>query len=535
MSALQIFEDSDCTRAIDSTLFENRTYYLQFPEIAPALIAAALDEAGVMEYVGWQRLNRVATLRIVNRIGLLKLFGRVFDVRSEKLLEKETGQRQFKWMLDDLAELSRHIVFDYSSPTKSFRSHDTEAHTPSLLERFNYYRQVCFTRGKQLGIDVLVDRVIRSPHSKLIDEHVRDYIWNARRPSRQALRSFFTHKQTFCEIPEGHSLAKDRPGLPKSPAGNSMFPLFAMRSQGAITFNTPENRFVKHVLLDIEQVCLQVGRQGWITGALLIVCEKLLGLVRSLLRREFFRDVGKLDVFPNSSPTLVSKHGYREIYKLFLRSRVGAKHLFEDLAEESLFIDLKDVALLYEYWVFYKVAEQLLGPKVLVKWRDVVVKNGRLVNAIEVAEGDITIAFNKSFSRQPGGSYSLRLRPDVVVTIGKGSSARLLVLDAKYKSVDERRGGEELDSLLMPVKGVTAADIHKMHCYVDAIQGVTCAAAIYPGTQLVFYPRDRVRPPVLELTGPFNIEGVGAVPLIPGIAATDFEQFSQSIRLISVV
>jgi len=298
-----------------------------------------------------------------------------------------------------------------------------------------------------------------------------------------------------------------------------------------MSVDTAENRFVKHVLLDVEQVCRSVVAAELVTGALLVQCHQLLQLSRSLLRLNFFQDVGRLHCIPYSSPTLNQRHGYRDLYRIYMRCRMGAKHLFDDIAEEALIVELKDVSLLYEYWVFYKIAANLLKAGALYGARSAVVKDGRIVNTAAVSDGEWTVHFNRTYSRKPAGSYSLRLRPDIVIERNtvNGASPAVHVLDAKYKSVEYGFEDDD-DSLFKTIRVVKSADIHKMHCYIDAIQGVNSACAVYPGSKFIFYPRDRTVGPAENTQAILALSGVGAVPLTPGASNTDFNDFLILIR-----
>lgn len=516
---------------VERILYEGKTYHLLFPSSEPSAIKSAIALTGLEEAVSWNQRNPVATLRVVNQIGLIRLFGREYDIRSEKFLEGETGMRQFQVVLDDLAELSRHILFSSKAAPSANRTHAPELNQPSLLERFNYFRQTCFKKNQRPGLADLVDQIARNPHARLVDEHTQDHIWNAKKPSRQTLRSLFQSDQSFTRLPSSHPLAVGRPGLKIAGTDEILFPMKAVRSRGAVSTDTSENRFIKHVLLDVEGVCRSVLNEGALSGTLLNQCNELLHLSRSLLRRPFFQDIGALSAIPFSSPTLNARHGYRDLYRIFMRSRLGAKHLFEDLAEDALVVELKDVSLLYEYWVFYKIATTLLQPNALFLSRSAILKEGRIVNTAAVSDGVWTVHFNKTYSRKPGASYSLRLRPDIVIEkVVSGVSGALYVLDAKYKSVQYAVEDEEDDSVLKTIGTVKPADIHKMHCYIDAIEDVKTAIAVYPGEKFVFYPRDRGAPPALNSAQVVSLNGVGAVPLMPGSPNTDFIEFISLLR-----
>jgi hypothetical protein len=306
---LHIFQDANCSNEVERVLYEGTQYYLIFPTNDANTIIDAITMAGIKESVSWNHRNTVATMRVVNQIGLIRIFGREYDIRSEKFLEGETGMRQYQIILDDLAKLSRHILFSSNSAPSANRTHAPELNQASLLERFNYYRQTCFKKEGKPGLTEFVEQIIRNPHSRLVDEHVRDHIWNARKPSRQTLKSLFESNQSYTRLPSSHPLAAGRPGLKITGMSDILFPLKALRVQGTVSIDTSENRFIKHVLLDVEQVCRSVLNEGMLYGALHRQCHELLDLSRSLLRMPFFQDVGYLHTIPFSSPTLAVRHG----------------------------------------------------------------------------------------------------------------------------------------------------------------------------------------------------------------------------------
>jgi hypothetical protein len=126
----------------------------------------------------------------------------------------------------------------------------------------------------------------------------------------------------------------------------------------------------------------------------------------------------------------------------------------------------------------------------------------------------------------------LRLRPDIVIerVVAAGDRTSVHVLDAKYKSVQYTVDDDEDDSLFRIIGVVKPVDIHKMHCYIDAIEGVKTATAVYPGNRFVFYPRDRSEPSATVPTEIGLLSGVGAVPLMPGAINEDFSEFLNLLK-----
>jgi hypothetical protein len=106
-------------------------------------------------------------------------------------------------------------------------------------------------------------------------------------------------------------------------------------------------------------------------------------------------------------------------------------------------------------------------------------------------------------------SYSLPLRPDIVVEIPTGSAAGLHLFDAKFRVELIRDLGDDVDDV--EVRGPVRDTLYKMHTYRDAIVDARTVRVLYPGNEEVFYPQ----------RNGCNFDGIGAVPLTPtsGVAA----------------
>ena len=516
MSELRVFEDQELTKEVDRVLYEGKKYFVQLPSSDFTVISSEINRTGLVGCIAWHPRNQIATMRFVNRVGLVRFFGKVFDVRSEKLLESLEGKRQFEYLLDDLKRLSREIAFDYVSPTVAQRHIDSDVKSNALTERFNYYRHLVLEMPKNSNLEALVEAIFRNAHSRHVPEYIEDYVWNAKRPTEKTFISFFRQTQHFRELPDDHPLAKAKIRGFTSPDGKrSFFPLKVSTLRNQLSIDTAENRFIKHVLKDIEKTCIDVMSMR-ASKVISDVCEKILLIVRGLLSRDFFMGIGELMYLPTSSPTLTSRHGYRDMFKHYLNCKQGAKYLFDDLQNQSRFIDLKDIAQLYEYWVFYSIVRSLLGEKVLVDSRNTVVKNGKFVQSVQVSHEGISVAYNKTYVRRIHGSYSVILRPDIVIEVETENGPLVFLLDAKYRSRESYAVSDEVDENSVIGRAVLTEDIHKMHCYVDAIEGAVCALAVYPGTEFIFYPRDRHSPIARKSADMTSMKGVGAIPLLPG-------------------
>jgi predicted component of viral defense system (DUF524 family) len=173
-------------------------------------------------------------------------------------------------------------------------------------------------------------------------------------------------------------------------------------------------------------------------------------------------------------------------------------------------LENRDVATLYELWVYFAVIEAVerrlgrpvraeafsRGPtQVDVPWRYRV-----------TWPGGVELSYNQTFSpgSGPATSWSVQLRPDVVLTVPVGSDLVRHVFDAKFKVERLDATAEDDDDTAERVRVFRKGDIYKMHAYRDALPEVYTAWVVYPGKT------------EQRWEDPRGDGGVGAVPAEPG-------------------
>ena len=199
-------------------------------------------------------------------------------------------------------------------------------------------------------------------------------------------------------------------------------------------------------------------------------------------------------------------------------------------------LELKNIALLYELWTFFRLVHEISA----VLGRPPV-RSRRLISDIfqtAFAAGGtfewdpgVRLVYNQRFSRSRSGqrrSYSVPLIPDIALTIRGGPNAGLHLFDAKFrvqaltevglaaddKDADEEKAAERAGSF-------KRADIWKMHAYRDAIPDARSVWILYPGGEFRFYgvPGGGGRlggRAVSSAEGlPEEFDGVGAMPVAP--------------------
>ena len=236
------------------------------------------------------------------------------------------------------------------------------------------------------------------------------------------------------EVPASHPLRTEL-GL-ESIAGRVMV---QRRSRD---LDTLENRFVKFVMEDFRTFLTHAqgifeSSKGW--GASAALSRRLAATVEDWLGRGMFLEVGQMSFAPLGSPVLQRKAGYREVLRWWLRFRTAAELSWEG-GEELFRAGQRDVASLYEYWLFFELLEWFCKkcrggerPAVeeLIDGLEEGSPNLRLKMRTELGPFTGTFgktsrqlqarfSYNKSFQvtneRELGGSWTRRLHPDYTLT-----------------------------------------------------------------------------------------------------------------------
>jgi predicted component of viral defense system (DUF524 family) len=295
-------------------------------------------------------------------------------------------------------------------------------------------------------------------------------------------------------------------------------------------FDTPENRFVAHLLRVLRQQLGHLERtfrcdaeehaaRAELARRLAEDCQRWARQATRMGRAPFLEDVGPMTVFPAASQVLRRRGGYRQLRDAYLQLLLGPRVAWEGL-EEQLRVPSRKVWQLYEYWCFFALADALArvtGAR--PDWRDIVateedVWNVRLRRGrkSKVRIGPAKLWYNRGFRRP--NTYSLPLRPDYTVE----AAGRCWLFDAKYRL----RWEEIADAMAEEAEDREAtfkrADLFKMHTYRDAIRGAEAVFILYPGDEFRAFGVDGHHY-ASAATLPPGFAGVGAIPLRPGATA----------------
>ena len=212
------------------------------------------------------------------------------------------------------------------------------------------------------------------------------------------------------------------------------------------TTDTPENRFVKAF---IGQARTIIGRMRSAVSSrgpdafrrnLLRDCDRMEASLMPIARHSMWEEVARMVRIPFTSTVLQRRRGYRRVLQHFSRIRLAPMIPLDKDGMRDL-LELKNIALLYELWTFFRLVHEIsavLGSPP--------VRSGRLASDLfqtAFAAGGtfewdpgVRLVYNQRFSRSRRGqrhSYSVPLIPDIALRVPDGPNAGLHLFDAKFR------------------------------------------------------------------------------------------------------
>ncbi|HPF17570.1 MAG TPA: DUF2357 domain-containing protein, partial [Thermotogota bacterium] len=310
-------------------------------------------------------------------------------------------------------------------------------------------------------------------------------------------------------LPANHSLSKQLQSIPAK----------LENTKKEDTTDVHENRFVSFVLNEVLFFCSQIKnalnqfKDQREYHEVIRLEEK----INAILKHDLFRGLSDATYIPFNSPVLQRREGYREILKFWLQFELAAQLIWRG-GDEVYQAGKRDVAVLYEYWLFFQLLDVIkelfeIQPESLEKLFEstenglnLKLKAGRhllLKGVYKNPARDLCVeyhynhVFSKTEDYRGVGSWSEQMRPDFTLSLWpeaftkvEAEQQELMVhihFDAKYKirKLTEifSNGNEDLDQDKEQEKrGVyQRGDLLKMHAYKDAIKRTGGAYVLYPG------------------------------------------------------
>lgn len=420
------------------------------------------------------------------------------EVRSVKT-EYRTDYRQ---MLADITEKCTELLMQHSSPVSQTFTVDHSGDAQTLYQRFSFLRSVIESEE----FDDAVHKILSSPVTQWTETEINRDVRAVRKANSKVVRQIAGGSNRI-ELPEEHPLFGKLQSVPRLVSINYK----------KETVDTPENRFIKYALQSFLSLCEQLKLNTNASARLRNEAALLTAKLDQFLGHSVFKEISRPNTLPLNSPVLQKKEGYREILRTWLMFDLAAKLVWQG-GDDVYRGSKRDVAVLYEYWLFFKLLdivseifniEQGSVGDLIKETADglgLQLKQGKHTPIKGIFDAgtrklNVKFSYNKTFQGEMnyphGGSWTKKMRPDYTLSIwpyginqAVAENEELIThihFDAKYKvenitgiiGTEEDFNNEKEDQRKGTFKRI---DLLKMHAYKDAIRRTAGSYVLYPGT-----------------------------------------------------
>lgn len=480
-----------------------------------------LKEDEIVRFSSSPRHPNAGTLKTGIYVGSLSLAIRdleqdceISKIDLEIKSVKAEYRTDYRKMLEDITAYYTDLVLMQGSPVTQKLEIDNETSQQTLYQRYAFVRSIVESSAFQEAIHKIIANPVRKWEETIVDRNVS----NVKRLSRRNMHQIASSRDRI-PVHNGEDI-----GLPH---GLDSVPRTLTVAYKRDTLDNQENQFVKFVLRSFSSFCSELRCKKNANDRLKAEIDKTMDVLNSHLSTLFFKQVSMPSQLNLNSPVLQRKEGYREMLQAWLMFDLAAKLSWKG-GDNVYEAGKRNVAVLYEYWVFFKLMEVIsrvfeIDP---VSVNQLVKTDADQIN-LEIQQGKMTMIkglydagkrkfnvrfyYNRTFAHTreedelfKPGSWTMSMRPDYTLSIWPGEISMdqaeredLIVhihFDAKYRvnkidlglddSVDEEQMSEALlNEKKEQEEGIyKRADLLKMHAYKDAIRRTSGAYILYPGT-----------------------------------------------------
>lgn len=441
-----------------------------------------------------------------------------FEVRSVKM----DYRTDYKMMLHDITNHFTELVMMQGAPvTQRFEVNpDEDSHT--LYQQFAFMKSLVDCEE----FEEALNKIFYNPIHKWTGTTIEKDICSVKRLGRQELKQIASSNNRL-PLGEGRSIGGHIDSVPRR----------LSVSYKKDTVDVAENRFVKFVLQSFSSFCSTIQQCKNASPRLKTEAEQIANKLTGWLSRDFFLDVSDLQTMTLNSPALQRKEGYREVLQAWMMSKLAAQITWKG-GDNVYQAGKRNVAALYEYWVFFKlldIVKETFHLTLTEGDERKLVKTDKDNINLELKQGhmkmiggqfhessrtlNVRLYYNRTFSMSvhlnQSGSWTTAMRPDYTLSIWPGNIEEkeaeeqdLIVhihFDAKYKlnkillddkiidethTFDDDADDLSEEEMLMnqekeeEEKGIyKRVDLLKMHAYKDAIRRTSGAYILYPGSE----------------------------------------------------
>ncbi len=500
-----------------------------------------------------ERDENTLTFQFINYLGRSKITfpdcSKIRELSFEVIPDKMDFEDDYIELTEAIAKRCSELLLEYSGTTSNVFSLANDD-SKTLLEQFIFLRQFCFSDNLQS----LFEAIKRNPDRILVEEE--DFQpFGCGVPSKKIYSHPFKYGKNWCRYNS-------------TTFGEYYLPTEIVVSHKRNNLDTQANRFLKFSLEQFNIICVSLidslEKNGTQKQTECLNEAKLVhSMINDILRDSFFDEVGILNNMPQNNQILQKREGYSQIFAAY--SMIDLALQLDWSGKDAVYDgESKNVALLYEYWLFFElraVIGSIDGCIMKESNENSFISTDKDKLTISLSEGNlscqsfhipsletkINLYYNRTFTpiefrtTKYEGSYSRPFRPDYTLAIFsdrynkgklngeneaiKDGAVSYIHFDAKYRITDltsfvgKMKDKLEEENIELDeekaeeiVNTYKRGDLLKMHTYNDAIRRTVGSYVLYPGncdmTKLgghIFSLYDEILP------------GVGAFAIKPSI------------------
>lgn len=504
-------------------LIETRRYIIKIDSVNNTEIVLPSLRNGGNKSLKIERDENSVIFQFINYLGRSHISFSDFEGKRDLVFEVIPDKMDFEddyiELTESLAEKCSEVLMEYSGSTSNLFTFSEDEHK-TLLEQFVFLRQFCFSEN----IQSLFEAIKRNPDRILVDEEeIHPFGYGA--PSKKVYKHPFQYGRNWNVYTE-------------EDGRHYYLPSEVVVSKKRDNLDTAANRFLKFALEYFDSICEslinsldQNGEQKQTECR--IEAERIHGMINDILRDHFFDEVKNMDIIPQNNQVLQKREGYSQIFAAYAMIDLAMQldwHGKDDVYEG----ESKNVALLYEYWLFFELCDVIGSIDGCVKQDAedtpfVFSDAGKLTISLQEGKqscqsfhipalrSKVNLYYNRTFSptefrtTKYEGSYSRPFRPDYTLAIFpdhykssrsngekeaiKDGTVSYIHFDAKYRITDltsfigktstdqdEEKLEIEEEKTEEIINTYKRGDLLKMHTYNDAIRRTIGSYVLYPGS-----------------------------------------------------
>ena len=364
-------------------------------------------------------------LDLVNSVGVLNLphLGEV------ELVTGKFGTDQFDAMLRELTESATTLPFSAGEAAAGRYSVSTAPRDEVLYHAFVYLRYILSDRApERVRLLPALEMIVREPHR----------LWHSDRRDVRIEAMTRVDAHTPLDLVTRPGMAVVAASL--SPSGARLAERLGWRLPEVVserkirpTTDTPENRFVKAF---IGQARTIIGRMRSSVSSrrpdafrrnLLRDCDRMEASLMPIARHSMWEEVGRMVRIPFSSTVLQRRRGYRRVLQHFSRIRLAPMIPLDKDGMRDL-LELKNIALLYELWTFFRLVHEISAVV-----GSPPVRSGRL------GQRSLPDRFRSWRDLRMGSGRAPGVQPALLHVMQRTMALLLRAADSRHRSSDSRR------------------------------------------------------------------------------------------------